>query len=202
MGDDGSWSGMGGDGSWSGTGGGQGSWQEGGSSGKLPCKFFAQGFCKNGADCGYLHEGPSGCGGLLGSKGKGSADMGCMGKGCMGMGCMGKGCGGGLGKQGTGKGDGELTEIGQYQGVIKSFNPNNGYGFIDCPQLKAEGQMNDVFLHQAQLGDFAVGSPVIFTLYLTPKGQPRAKNLVSAGEQQPAWGGAEQSQESKRMRLG
>lgn len=72
----------------------------------------------------------------------------------------------------------EHEVVGEFQGVIKSFNPKSGYGFISCPDLKEVGCPNDVFLHHQQLGGFEVGSTVQFTVYMNSKGQPQAKDLA------------------------
>lgn len=87
---------------------------------------------------------------------------------------------GGDGKGGDGKGKGKSMvseELGQFEGTIKSFNDKNGYGFIECPDLKSLGYMKDVFLHQKALGAFQVGDTVLMTIY-THHGQPQAKDLM------------------------
>jgi len=96
----------------------------------------------------------------------------------------GSGAGGGGASAGGGAGGGggkpdEQGELGQFTGPIKSFNQKNGYGFIDCAELKAQGY-NDVFLHHQQLGDHKVGEQVTFTAYVNSKGQPQAKDLQGA----------------------
>lgn len=89
------------------------------------------------------------------------------------------------GGKGMGKtlGKGKLDEqviLGNFIGTIKSFNDISGYGFIDCPDLKAKGYQ-DVFLHQSQRRTFAVGNMVQFTSYLNSKGQPQSKDLQAVG---------------------
>lgn len=74
------------------------------------------------------------------------------------------------------KGPDEVEILGDFQGAIKSFNTNNGYGFIECPEIKMQYGY-DVFLHNQQLGQFSVGEYVIFTCYLNSKGQPQGKDL-------------------------
>eukprot|EP00930_Biecheleria_cincta_P033979 TRINITY_DN23513_c0_g1_i1.p1 TRINITY_DN23513_c0_g1~~TRINITY_DN23513_c0_g1_i1.p1 ORF type:complete len:298 (-),score=71.20 TRINITY_DN23513_c0_g1_i1:83-925(-) len=71
-----------------------------------------------------------------------------------------------------GKGEGE------YSGFIKSFNHNNGYGFIDCEDLRNEGYNNDVFLHKDQLGDLQVGSEVVFGIFFNQSGKPQARDVM------------------------
>merc|ERR1739845_307013 len=102
----------------------------------------------------------------------------------MGAGCGGKGMGGGWapyamgagkdGKDGKGKSQAVKTpgkgpnikeELGDFTGTIKSFSEKTGYGFIACPELKAQGY-NDVFLHHSQATGMEVGSPVAFSAFL------------------------------------
>merc|ERR1712113_1041000 len=85
----------------------------------------------------------------------------------------------GKGKKGPssgGRGPDVMQELGRFSGTIKSFNAQNGYGFIVCNDLKEQG-FQDVFLHHAQLGGFEVGSQVVFTAFLTKKGQAQGKDL-------------------------
>jgi len=99
---------------------------------------------------------------------------------------------GGKGGKGDGKdfGKGKKNEsgvakpnvvevVGEFQGTIKSFNPKNGYGFIECPDLKEVGCPNDVFLHHQQLNGFEMGSQIQFTCYMNRNGQPQAKDLCA-----------------------
>jgi len=67
--------------------------------------------------------------------------------------------------------------IGNYQGKVKSFNSEKGYGFIDCPKLKSEGYQNDVFLHRTAAVNFSVGDMVAFEVYLNRNGQPQSRDL-------------------------
>ncbi|OLP91173.1 hypothetical protein AK812_SmicGene27158 [Symbiodinium microadriaticum] len=73
--------------------------------------------------------------------------------------------------------------IGNYSGFIKSFNPSNGYGFIVCQDLKAEGYANDVFLHHAQFeaSGLQVGNECEFTVFLNNQNKPQAKDLRPLG---------------------
>eukprot|EP00439_Symbiodinium_sp_Y106_P063617 s604_g9.t2 len=73
--------------------------------------------------------------------------------------------------------------IGNYSGFIKSFNPSNGYGFIVCQDLKAEGYTNDVFLHHAQFeaAGLQVGNECEFTVFLNNQNKPQAKDLRPLG---------------------
>mmetsp|Transcript_36068 Transcript_36068/g.102688 ORF Transcript_36068/g.102688 Transcript_36068/m.102688 type:complete len:304 (+) Transcript_36068:73-984(+) len=82
--------------------------------------------------------------------------------------------------------DGE--SIGEFIGTIKSFNPSSGYGFIDCPDVKAQ-YGNDVFLNSAQIGEHAVGEEVGFEVFENSLGKPQAKNLKRHADGE-IWGSA------------
>jgi len=71
----------------------------------------------------------------------------------------------------------EKSILGKYPGTIKSFSAKTGFGFIECEDLKKQGYANDVFLHHSQVGEFAVGSQIMFTAFLSGKGLPQAKDL-------------------------
>merc|ERR1711972_675036 len=51
---------------------------------------------------------------------------------------------------------------GKFQGRIKSFNLEKGWGFIECPQTYAIYN-RDVFLHKAEVGEMQVGAFVAFS---------------------------------------
>merc|ERR1740121_55522 len=127
-----------------------------------------------------------------GSKG-GDFDAMMMGKGCKGGKMMGKDKGKDKGeKKGGGgchRGRDEAEILGECTGVIKSFNSNNGYGFIECQEIK-EKYGADIFLHKQQLGSFQVGDTVLFTAYLNSSGKPQGKDLQEPGN------------ESKRQKVG
>lgn len=88
---------------------------------------------------------------------------------------------GGKGKASEGKGPDVVEELGQTTGTIKSFSPNNGYGFIDCPEIREMGYQ-DVWMHHAELGDFKVGDQIIMTVFLNSKGKVQAKDLQPQGQ--------------------
>ena len=72
----------------------------------------------------------------------------------------------------------EQQSLGQFHGVIKSFDPGEkGYDLFYCPDLKQQG-FNDVLLHREQNGAFDVESEIMFIAFLNPKGQPQAKELM------------------------
>lgn len=125
----------------------------------------------------------------VGDCGKGKSDN--WGKGVLAIWDGGKGKGddwdkgGGLGKGGkpsTAKPD-EVATLGQFAGVIKSFNNKNGYGFgfIQSDGMKALGYTNDVYLHHLQMNGCEVMQEVSFVAYLNKKGQPQARDVMPIG---------------------
>lgn len=64
------------------------------------------------------------------------------------------------------------------QGVVKSYNPEKGFGFIECPELH-EVFGNDVFLHCKQISGFAKGDSVSFAVALNKDNKPQAYDLQS-----------------------
>merc|ERR1740129_1981877 len=77
---------------------------------------------------------------------------------------------------------------GRYRGRIKSFNPEKGFGFIECPETHALFN-RDVFLHKAQFGDMVVGTEVTFLVETNKQGMPQAKDLAPLGAAGAATGG-------------
>jgi len=69
---------------------------------------------------------------------------------------------------------------GKFQGRIKSFNSEKGFGFIECAQTYAQYN-RDVFLHKAQIGDMTVGTMVTFTCEVNKQGMPQAKDIQPMG---------------------
>merc|ERR1719498_2233495 len=59
-------------------------------------------------------------------------------------------------------------ELGDYTGTIKSFSNKNGYGFIDCADLKAMGYQ-DVWMHGDIKQYLEIGQNVTFTAFLAGK---------------------------------
>jgi len=72
-------------------------------------------------------------------------------------------------------------KLGEYMGVIKSYNPDKGFGFIACDALKEEHK-GDVFLSQKHVGEFQAGSEVKFTAYLVD-GKLQGRELQDASGQ-------------------
>merc|ERR1711870_228541 len=64
----------------------------------------------------------------------------------------------------------------RFQGTIKTFNIQNGFGFISSPELAAAfGEQVDAFLHRDEIGSHEVGTNVTFAVILSKEGRPRAK---------------------------
>lgn len=154
---------------WGGAKGGcDGGWGAGAGAGKGP--YGGKG---GGGGCGMLV--PMGGKGLAPGKGVAPA------KGTAG-GFKGKVAGTGkAGKTGKGKEKGEEIPLGQYVGVVKSFNEKNAYGFVECAEISQE-YGGDVFLHASDKGNFVVGDTVMFTGLVNTMGKPQARNLQYADE--------------------
>lgn len=76
------------------------------------------------------------------------------------------------------KGKEREEDLGQFQGMIKRFDPQFGFGLIECQDLKDVGCPDDVVLPLDQKGEFEVGSYVLFTCIMKG-GKPQAKNLAA-----------------------
>jgi len=63
-----------------------------------------------------------------------------------------------------------------YTGQVKHFNAEKGFGFVACAETQAQFGC-DVFLHKDQFVGMNVGDTVRFTLRLSLKGQPQAKDV-------------------------
>mmetsp|Transcript_89934 Transcript_89934/g.226153 ORF Transcript_89934/g.226153 Transcript_89934/m.226153 type:complete len:382 (-) Transcript_89934:457-1602(-) len=72
------------------------------------------------------------------------------------------------------------AQPGKFQGRIKSFNSEKGFGFIECAHTYAQYN-RDVFLHKAQIGDMTVGTLVTFTCEVNKQGMPQAKDIQPMG---------------------
>lgn len=67
-------------------------------------------------------------------------------------------------------------------GVIRTYNANIGYGFINCQELR-ELYDHDVFLHKSQyerIPDLQIGEKVCFRVQMNMRGQPQAIDVESA----------------------
>jgi len=70
----------------------------------------------------------------------------------------------------------QAQETGGYEGVVKSFNSLKGFGFIRCQETFNKYGC-DVFLHKDQLGNFAIGDNIVFSIWVNERGQPQATDL-------------------------
>lgn len=96
---------------------------------------------------------------------------------------------GGKGKGGKGKAEAKakssssvfkahLTSTGRtYVGRVKSFGAQNGYGFIECAEIKAQ-YGGDCFCAGKYLGNCKVGDMVEFDVGVTPENKPQAESPV------------------------
>lgn len=80
---------------------------------------------------------------------------------------------------------------GQYSGRVKSYNPKQGYGFLDCNEARAH-YGRDVFIHKAQMGELlgrfvgpgtrleptALRMRVNFSVEVNKAGMPQARDVV------------------------
>eukprot|EP00439_Symbiodinium_sp_Y106_P042730 s1019_g5.t1 len=55
--------------------------------------------------------------------------------------------------------------LGEFYGIVKSYNAEKGFGFIVCDALRNQHD-GDVYLHNRHVGDFKVGQEVKFQAYL------------------------------------
>eukprot|EP00746_Dinoflagellata_sp_MGD_P009073 gnl/MRDRNA2_/MRDRNA2_118310_c0_seq1.p2 gnl/MRDRNA2_/MRDRNA2_118310_c0~~gnl/MRDRNA2_/MRDRNA2_118310_c0_seq1.p2 ORF type:complete len:261 (-),score=57.04 gnl/MRDRNA2_/MRDRNA2_118310_c0_seq1:36-818(-) len=93
----------------------------------------------------------------------------------------------GKGKSKTPANEGEPLEgLGEYYtGIVKSFNHQTNFGFIDCEETH-EVYGCDVFCRGKEIGHLDFGTTVTFELALSSKGQPQAMNVeVAEGVEQP-----------------
>jgi len=66
----------------------------------------------------------------------------------------------------------------RFQGRVKSFNTEKGYGFIESGEAYGiHGR--DVFLHKAHLGEHAVGAFVSFVVEINKQGMPQGRDLAA-----------------------
>jgi len=72
----------------------------------------------------------------------------------------------------------------KFQGRIKSFNADKGFGFIECQQTFQQ-YSRDVFLHKAQIGDMQPGAFVSFGCEVNKQGMPQAKDVQPLGPLPP-----------------
>jgi len=69
---------------------------------------------------------------------------------------------------------------GLFSGFVKSFNQEQGYGFIRCDETW-QLYHSDIFLHQNEANGLEVGSQVSFRVHLNGRGQPQANSVSAVG---------------------
>jgi cold shock CspA family protein len=65
---------------------------------------------------------------------------------------------------------------GRYLGLIKSFSKEKGFGFIDCPEIRARYN-RDVFIHKQQMTHLEVGQEITFSIEENKEGRPQAREI-------------------------
>merc|ERR1712137_101269 len=86
-------------------------------------------------------------------------------------------------------------------GKVKSYHSGNDYGFIDCPELKAEYGM-DVYCPGEYLRDRKKGETVMFDVALNKKGQPQAVDVRAvdySGNSSSSGGAAEAPRQTQTL---
>merc|ERR1712070_1215081 len=71
--------------------------------------------------------------------------------------------------------------IGRSVGVIKSFNPEKKFGFIECAETFNQFG-RDVFLSDQQIGNYGIGAPASFSVSMNSQGFPQAMDLQDPPE--------------------
>mmetsp|Transcript_82620 Transcript_82620/g.256643 ORF Transcript_82620/g.256643 Transcript_82620/m.256643 type:complete len:268 (-) Transcript_82620:34-837(-) len=70
----------------------------------------------------------------------------------------------------------------RFEGRFKLWFEEKGFGFIECPALKARFPNVDVFLYRNQKRHFVRGDKVTFSVFMNFKGHPQATELRRARE--------------------
>ncbi|CAD7967570.1 unnamed protein product [Amoebophrya sp. A25] len=91
-----------------------------------------------------------------------------------------------IGKTGAMREEGEskleMIGPGPHLGIIKSYNEQKGFGFIQCPEIEAHFGC-DVFMHRREMNEtHMVGKEVQFTIQLNQKGKPQASEITVIGD--------------------
>jgi len=88
----------------------------------------------------------------------------------------------------------------RFSGHIRRFfgEKNTGYGFIDCAETKARYGY-DVYIHARQMHRCEVGDDVSFSIIRNAKGEPQARNVVKAEDEERFL--AKQAKEAKKQEM-
>jgi len=102
-------------------------------------------------------------------------------------------------KKGAGEVPADAEVLGVFTGLVKSYSWANGYGFIECEEVKAMCG-GDCFVHGDDIGSFERGATVGFTAFMNKLGKPQAVALedTNAAGTQDVFG---EEGGAKRMRL-
>jgi len=65
----------------------------------------------------------------------------------------------------------------RWEGSIKAWFDDKGFGFIESPDLKKIYPDTDVFLHEGQRKEFKKGAWVTFDVFMNNRGKPQATDL-------------------------
>jgi len=74
----------------------------------------------------------------------------------------------------------------RFIGVIKSYNAQQGFGFVFCPELK-EVFGYDCFIHKQQLGPYVADDKISFAVFLSKDGKPQAFDVAPIDGKLPPW---------------
>jgi len=64
-----------------------------------------------------------------------------------------------------------------YEGKVKTYNGDKGFGFLSCDELFARYR-RDVFLHKNQAAGLSIGDTVMFEVQINEKGHPQARKVT------------------------
>jgi len=97
--------------------------------------------------------------------------------------------GGGYGHGGGGGYDRSQDFAGRrFRGMIQSYNPQSGFGFIECRETE-EIFRKDIYVAREEVRDAQIGSHVTFSLGFNARGLPQAKNMKVLFPPEGAGGG-------------
>jgi len=71
-----------------------------------------------------------------------------------------------------------------YEGTVKSYNPDKGFGFIFC-EATLKRYQSDVFLHKKQAEGVSLGDKVTFEVEVNERGKPQARNVIRVTKPPP-----------------
>jgi len=72
----------------------------------------------------------------------------------------------------------------RWEGLLKSFHHEMGYGFIQCLELNKHYPDNDVFIHRNQKRHFEQNDTINFAVFINHRGKPQATDLRRPQEEE------------------